>query len=90
MHKPHKVVQVKVENVTPIATIKCHQGAMIGILEDLSRHLQKLEASQLESTNASSGFNDPLRRTCIGPVFCRRCHKEGHYVQGVLCPATSS
>ena len=41
LHKPHKVAHVDVtEEASPIAAIQTQQGAMMGILEDLSRRLQ--------------------------------------------------
>ena len=41
LHKPHKVAHVDVtEKASPIASIQTQQGAMMGILEDLSWRLQ--------------------------------------------------
>ena len=72
----------KVAAPVEVAAVQTQQDTIVEMLQSLTERLDRLEASggrQAKKPSASSG----------GPVICRGCGQEGHYVRGCARPRQS-
>ena len=93
--KPTRVSCVELEDSVPtppsqelsVAVVQRQQGAMMGILEGITKHLENLE-ERLSTTRVSQGtFSSRVegvtsKESTRPPVICHKCKQEGHYARG--------
>ena len=81
--KPSRIAQVEPEPAAEsvIAAIQNQQTALLGALDKVMEHLEKLEAKAQEPPKGPPAA--PRGSSGRRPVIvCRKCHREGHYARG--------